>query len=135
MKNIHSYQISCLMKKKWGCHGEQNIWRYIYLLWHLATSLRDLQYFLYIVNIRMKALNIHTKFHVSWLKNDSDMIRFRIKMRARAENLEWGVVRVNFQDMATIFFLEWFSIAKASSAKCQLISIFKAPSYYDLLFQ
>ena len=75
-----------------------------HLLRHLATSLRDLQYFLDIVNIYMKTLNIHTKFRVSWLKNYKDMIRFRLKMRARAEILEWGVVRVNFQVMSTIFF-------------------------------
>ena len=53
-------------------------------------------------------------------------------MPARMEILEWGEVRVNFQDMTTIFFLEWFSIAKASSAKCQLISIFIAPPYIRL---
>ena len=75
----------------------------------------------------MNILYIHVKFHVSWLKNDKDMIRFRIKMLAQVEILERGEVRVNFQDMTTIFFLEWFSIAKASSAKCQLISFFIAP--------
>ena len=74
-----------------------------HLLRHLATSLRDLQYFLNIVNIRMNILYIHVKFHVSWLKNDKDMIRFRIKMLAHAEILERGEVRVNFHDMTTIF--------------------------------
>ena len=68
--------------------------------------MRDLQYFLNIVNIRMNILYINVKFHVSWLKNDKDMIRFRIKMLAHAEILEQGEVRVNFQDMTAILFLE-----------------------------
>ena len=122
MKNIHSYQISYLMRKNEGSM-ESRIFGvfFFHQLWHLATSLRGLQHFLNIVNICMNILNIHTKFHVNWLKNYKDMIWFRIKMCMHMEILEWGEVRVNFQDMLTIF-LEWFS------NKCQLISISIAPS-------